>query len=83
MTRRTPPRGEKYKEGQDKEEGLASAKEVCCAAVQVDGSDVGFLLMVEVTVAIATASLSTVALGALLSLEAGTMMIIPGLLLLQ
>jgi hypothetical protein len=72
-------RGEIHKEGQDKEEGLASAKEVHRIAVQVDGSDAAFLLMVEATVAIATASSSTVALGVSLLLGAGMMMIIPGL----
>jgi hypothetical protein len=78
------PRGGKiHKEGQDVEERLVSAKEVCRAAVQVDGSDAAFLLMAKAMVALATALLSTVRLGASSSLGAGTIMIIPGLLLLQ
>jgi hypothetical protein len=80
-TRRTPARGEIRKEGQGKEEGSASAEEVRHAAVQVDDGNAAFLLMAEATVATATASSSTVALGASLSLGAGTMMIIPGFLL--
>jgi hypothetical protein len=79
----SPKGGEIHEEGQDKEEGLASAKEVRRAAVQVDGGDVAFLLMAEATVMIATGLLSTVVLGVLSLLGAGTMMIIPGLSLLQ
>jgi hypothetical protein len=79
-TRKTPRRGNICKEGQDKEEGLASVKEVCTAAVQVDGGNAEFLLMAEVLVAIVTMSLLTVMLGAPSSLGVGTMMIIPGLL---
>jgi hypothetical protein len=60
-----------------------SAKEVRCTAIQVDGGDAAFLLMAEATVAIVTASLSTVVLGVLSSLGVGTIMIIPGLLLPQ
>ncbi len=52
---------------------MASAEEVCCTAVQVNGKDMEFLLMVEALVAIVTALLSTVALGALSTLGAGTM----------
>jgi hypothetical protein len=78
-----PQGGKVHEEGQDKEEGSASAEEVRRAAVQVDGGDMAFLLMVEVTVAIATALSSTSALGASSLLGAGTMMIIPGLSSLQ
>jgi hypothetical protein len=60
-----------------------SAKEVRCAAVQVDGSNMAFLLMAKATVAIATTLLLTLALGALSLLGVGTMMIILGLLSLQ
>ncbi len=67
MTRRTPPQGEKIRKGgQGKEEGLASVEEVWCAAVQVDNSDVAFLLMAEAMVVTMTVLLSTIALGALL-----------------
>ncbi len=62
---------------------MASVEEVCHAAVQVDSGDAKFLLMAEALVAIVTASVSTVMLGASSSLGAGTMMIIPGLLLPQ
>jgi hypothetical protein len=62
-------------EEQGKEEGLASAKELCRAAVQVDDGNVAFLLMAEATVVTAT-ELSS-------SLGAGTTMIILGLLLLR
>ncbi len=72
-TRKTPPRGGKHKESQGKEEGLASAKEVCCTAVQVDNDNAAFLLMVEAMVATPTALSS--------SLEAGTTTIISRLLL--
>jgi hypothetical protein len=58
-----------------------SAEDVHRAVVEVDSGNVVFLLMVEATVATTTASLSTVALGALLLLGAGLMMIILGLLL--
>ncbi len=57
-----------------------SAKEVRRAVIQVDGGDAAFLFMAEAMVAIATALSSIIALGELLSLGAGTMMIIPGLL---
>jgi hypothetical protein len=78
-----PPQGGKIgKEGQGKEERLVSAEEVCRAAIQVDVGNAGFLLMAEAMVATATASLSTIALGVLLSLGLGMTMIIPGLLLL-
>jgi hypothetical protein len=66
--------------GQGDEEGLVSAKEIRCMAIQVDDSDKVFLLMVEVTVVTATALLSTVASRASSSLRAKTMTIIPGLL---
>jgi hypothetical protein len=82
-TRRTLPRGKICEEGQGEEEGSASAKEIRRVAVQVDNSGAAFLLMAEATVATVTALLSTVALRALLSLGAGTMTIIPGLLLPQ
>jgi hypothetical protein len=52
-------------------------------AVQVEDSNVAFLLMAEVAVMTVTTLSSTVASGALLSLGAGMMTIIPGLLLLQ
>jgi hypothetical protein len=61
----------------------ASAKEVPCAAVQVDIGNMVFLLMAKATVVSATMSLSTVVLGASLLLGAWTMMIILGLSLLQ
>ncbi len=67
------------KEGQGKEEGLASAKEVHPAVAQVEDGNMAFLLMEEGTVTTATALLSTIALGALSLLGAGTTMIIPGL----
>ncbi len=74
------PRGGKiHEDGQDEEVGLASANEAHRVAIQVDGSDAAFLLMAEGTVVIATALLSTIALGASSSLGAGMMMIIPGL----
>jgi hypothetical protein len=66
--------GEIRKEGQGKEEGSASAEEVCRAAVLFDDRNAAFLLMAEVMVAIAIASL--------LSFGAGTTTIILGLLLL-
>ncbi len=76
-----PPQGGKIcKEGQDKEVGLASAKEVRRAAVQVHNGNVVFLLMAEARAATMTASSSTVTSGASLSLGGGTMTIIPGLL---
>jgi hypothetical protein len=53
-----------HKEGQAKEEGLASAKEVPLVAIQVDISNAAFLLMAEATVATAATLLSTVALEA-------------------
>ncbi len=72
-----PTKGGKIREeGQGKEEGLGSAEDVHRAAVQVDNSNVAFLLMVEATVATATTLLSTIASGALPSWGAGTMMII-------
>ncbi len=74
-----PREGKILEEGQDEEAGLASAEEVRRAAVQVDGGDAVSLLIAEATVAIATASSSTVALGASSLLGVGTMMIIPGL----
>jgi hypothetical protein len=37
-------------EGQGNEKGSASAKEVCCTAVQVDDGNAAFLLMAEGTV---------------------------------
>jgi hypothetical protein len=52
-------------------------------AVQVDDSNAAFLLMAEAAVATATALLSTIAFGALLSLGVGTMTIILGSPLLQ
>ncbi len=58
-------------------EGLGSAKDGRCAAVQVDDGDTAFLLIAEVMVATTTALLSTVMLGAWLSLGAGTMVLIP------
>jgi hypothetical protein len=73
-----PLGGEIRKEGQSKEEGLESAKEVCCTAVQVDNSNAVFLLMAEARVAPTTALSSTVASGALLLLGGGATMIIPG-----
>ncbi len=79
-----PPRGEEIpEEGQGKEVGSVSAEEVHRVAFQVDNGDGAFLLMAEVTVSTATASLSTVALGASLSLGVWTMMIILGFLLPQ
>jgi hypothetical protein len=77
MTRKTPPsKGGKIRlEGQGKEEGSASAEEVCRAGIHVDNSNVAFLLMAEATVVTATASS--------LLLGVGTTTIIPGLLLLQ
>jgi hypothetical protein len=75
-----PQGGEICKEGQGKEEGLASAEVVHHAAVQVHDGDVAFLLMAEARVATAAVSLSTVALGASSSLGGGTMTIILGLL---
>ncbi len=57
------------------EEGLASAEEVCRAAVHVDNNNAVFLLMAEATVMTA-AALS-------LLLGVGTTTIIPGLLLPQ
>ncbi len=74
-----PQRGKIREEGQGKEEGLASAKEVHHMVVQVDDSNTAFLLMAEATVVTVTASLSTVASGASLSLGSGTMTIIPRL----
>ncbi len=75
-----PPRGEVRKEGQGKEEGLVSAKEVHCTAIQVDNGNASFLSMAEamITTVTTTTLSSTVALGALLSLGAGAMTIIPG-----
>ena len=64
--------------GQGEEEQSASAKDVCHANVQVDDSNAALLLMAEAMVATATALSSTVELGALLSLGACTMIIIPG-----
>ncbi len=58
---------------------MASAKEVHRAAVQVEDGNMAFLLMAEATVLTATALLSTIALGALSSLGAGTMTITSGL----
>ncbi len=57
-----------------------SAKDVRCAAVQVNDGDAAFLLKAEGTVATTTTLLSIVASGASLLLGAGTMRIIPGLL---
>jgi hypothetical protein len=75
-----PPQGGKIcKEGQGKEEGLASAKEVHCTAVQVDNSNAAFLLMVEAMITITTISFSTIASGVLSLLGAGMTMIIPEL----
>ncbi len=68
-----PQGGEIRKEGQGKEEGLVSAKEVCRAAIQVDNGNAVFLLMAEMTVTTMAASS--------LSLGAGTTTIILGLLL--
>ncbi len=49
--RRTPPRGgEICKEGQGKEDGLASAKEVRPMAIQVYYGNAAFLLMAELAV---------------------------------
>jgi hypothetical protein len=56
-TRRIPPWRKIREEDQEEEEGLASAEEVHCAAVQVDNSNAAFLLMVEVKVATVTALL--------------------------
>jgi hypothetical protein len=56
----TPQGGKTREEGQGKEEGSASAKEVHRAAAQGDNGDTVFLLMVEAKVATATASSSTV-----------------------
>ncbi len=53
-----------------------STKEVCCVAVQVDDGNAALLLMVQVMVTFATASLSTIASGASVLLGVGTMMII-------
>jgi hypothetical protein len=79
-----PPRGGKTrKEGQGKEEGSASAKEVCCTAIQVENGNMTFLLMGEGTVATVTVLSSTVAFGASSLLGAGTMTVIPGLSSLQ
>jgi hypothetical protein len=80
-----PPQGGKIrKEGQGEEEGLASVVEILYhAAVQVEDSNMVFLLMAEAMVVTATASLSTVASGASASLGAGMMTIIPGLSLLR
>ncbi len=57
---------------------MASAKEVRCITVQVDGGNMAFLLMAEATVTIVTALLSTVVFGVLSLLGAGMMMIILG-----
>jgi hypothetical protein len=79
-----PPQGGKIcKEGQGEEERSESAKEVCCAAVQVHDGDAVFLLMAEAMVVNATASWSTIQSRALLLLGAGMMTIILGLLSLQ
>jgi hypothetical protein len=75
----TPPGGKICKEGLGKGEGLASAKEVHRAVIQVDDGDTAFLLMLEATVVTATASSSTIASGASSWLGVGTMTIIPGL----
>jgi hypothetical protein len=48
-------------------------------AIQVDNGNAAFLLILKAMVATLTATLSTVTLGALSTLGAGTMMIIPGL----
>ena len=72
-----PQEGQICKEGQGKEEGLASAEEVRHAAIQVDDGNMAFLLMAEATVATATVLLSTIPLGALSSLGAGMTTIIP------
>jgi hypothetical protein len=77
------PEGENMQGGPRQGEGLATAKEVRCAAIQVDGGNAAFLLMAEATVSIATGLSSTLALGASSLLGAGTMMIIPGLSSLQ
>jgi hypothetical protein len=71
--------GKIREEGQGREEGLASAKEVCHAAVQIHNGNMAFLLMAEAMVATATTLLSTIALEASLLLGAGMMTIIPGL----
>jgi hypothetical protein len=76
-----PQEGEIRKEGQGKEEGLASAKEERPVAVQVDNCNAVFLLMAEVSVATTTMLSSTIALGASSSLGVGTMTILLGLLL--
>jgi hypothetical protein len=65
------------------EERLVSAEEVHCAAVQLDNSNMAFLLMAEAMVATTTTSLSTVTLGVSSSLRAEMIMNIPGLLLPQ
>jgi hypothetical protein len=77
--RRTPLRGEIRKDGLGEEKRSASVKEVRRTAIQADDGVAMFLLLVEAMVATATASLSTIASGALSSLGVGTMMIIPGL----
>jgi hypothetical protein len=67
-----PPEGGKYvKRAKKKEEGLASAKEVCYVAIKVDDGNATFLLMAEATVAIVTALSSTVELGAVFVVGSG------------
>ncbi len=62
--KKDPPKGRIIcKEGQGEEEGLASAKEVRCVAVQVDDGNAALLLMVEAMVATATASLLLLGVG--------------------
>ncbi len=62
--KKDPPKGGIIcKEGQGEEEGLASAEEVRCAAIQVDDVNTAFLLMVEAMVATATASLLLLGVG--------------------
>jgi hypothetical protein len=74
-----PPRGRKIREeGQVEEEGLASAKEVRHAAVQVHNGNAAFPLMAEATVMTPITVSSTIALVASSLSGAGTMTIIPG-----
>jgi hypothetical protein len=78
-----PPRGKIRDEGQGKEEELVSAEDVHRTAIQVENGNAAFLLMADAMVATATLLSSSTASGALLSLIARTMTIIPGLSLPQ
>ncbi len=82
--RRTPPKVRKYaRRAKVRRRDWHLPRRYVSAAIQVDDGDAAFLLIAEARVATATALLSTIALGVLSSLGAGTMMIIPVLLLPQ